>query len=142
MYSINYFKASRGPEHRHIVVVSSYFRPWPEGPPWYLRLESDCSKSICVIFMIFVDLLYRMYGYNLPKFHLIFIRIDDVTGAGTYKYDHIFSNLRTGDTYREEFCLFIPSGTDINNQITFRKHSHIIPCYLQASKTALDQKLL
>ena len=142
MYSINYFKASRGPEHRHIVVVSSYFRPRPEGQPWYRRLETYCSKSICSIFMIFVDLLYGMYGYNLHKFHLVFNRIDDVTGAGTYKYDHIFTNLRTGDTYREEFRLFILPGTDINYHITFRKHSDILPCYLQASKTALDQKLL
>ena len=89
--------------------------------------------------MIFVDLLYRMYCYDLPKFHLIFIRIDDVTGAGTYKYDHIFSNLRTGDTYREEFCLFTLPRPEINYQITFKKPSAILPCYLQASKTGLDQ---
>ena len=92
--------------------------------------------------MIFTELLYDMYGYMLLKFHVICMRIDVVTGAGTYKYDKIFSNLSTGDTYREEFRLFILPGTDINYQITFRKHSDILPCYLQASKTTLDQNLL
>ena len=70
------------------------------------------------------------------------MRIDDVTGAGTYKYDHIFSNLCTGDTYSEEFRLFILNGTEINYQITFKKDSDILPDYLRASKNALDQKLL
>ena len=100
-----------------------------------------CSKSIFCICMIFRVLLYGMRGSILLKFHLICMRIDEVTGAGTYKYDNIFSNLSMGDTYREEFRFFILPGTDINYQITFRKHSDILPYYLQASKTALDQKL-
>ena len=92
--------------------------------------------------MIFTDLLYGIPGSILHKFHPSCMRIDEVTGAGTYKYDHIFCNLSTGYIYREEFRLFILPGMDINYQITFRKHSDILPCYLQASKTALDQKLL
>ena len=94
------------------------------------------------MFMIFTELLYGMHGYILLQFHLICMRIDEVTGTGTYKYDHILSNLTTGDTYREEFRLFILPGTELNYQITFQKHFDIFPCYLQASKTALDQKLL
>ena len=83
-----------------------------------------------------------MLGYMLFKFNVIRMRIDVVTVALTYKYYKMFTNLRTGDTYREEFRHFILPGTDINYQITFIKHSDILPCYLQASKTALDQKLL
>ena len=92
--------------------------------------------------MIFAELLNGIHGYIVLKFHLICMRIDVVTGAGTYKYDHIFSNLRTGDTYREEFCLFTLPRPEINYHITFKKPSAILPCYLQASKTGLDQKLL
>ena len=92
--------------------------------------------------MIFTELLYGMHGYILIKFHLICMRIDEVRGAGTYKYDHIFTNLSTGDTYREEFRLLILPGLDINYQITFGKHSGIFQDYQQAYKTALIQKLL
>ena len=70
------------------------------------------------------------------------MRIDEVTGADTYIYDHIFSYLSTGDTYSEDFCLFIFNGTEINYQLTCKKHSDTFQYYLQASKTALDQKLL
>ena len=73
--------------------------------------------------MIFTELLYSLHGYIVLKFHLICMRIDVVTGAGPYKYDHIFTNVSTGDTYREEFHLLILFWTDINYQITFRNHS-------------------
>ena len=55
------------------------------------------------MFMMFTKLLYGMYGYIVLQFHLICMRIDEVTGAGTYNYDNIFGHLSTGDTYREEF---------------------------------------
>ena len=92
--------------------------------------------------MIFTYPLYDMYGYMLFTFNVIGMRIDGVTGAGTYKYDNIFSNLSTGDSYREKYRLFILPGTDINYQITFRKRSDILSYYLQSSKTSLDRKLL
>ena len=94
------------------------------------------------MYMIFTVLLYDVHGYILLQFHLICMRIDEVTVNGTYNYDNIYGNLSTRDTYREEFRLFILPGTELNYQITFQKHSYILPCYLQASKTALDQKLL
>ena len=75
--------------------------------------------------MIFTYLLYDIHGYMLLKFDVICMRFDEVTVAGTYKYDHIFTHFSTGDTYREEFRLFILPGTDINYQTTFRKHSDI-----------------
>ena len=65
-------------------------------------MESDNSKSILCIVMIFTELLYGMHGYILLRFHLIGMRIDVVTGVGTYKYDNIFTNVSTGDTYRGE----------------------------------------
>ena len=70
------------------------------------------------------------------------MRIDEVTGAGTYKCDKSFSNLSTGDTYREQFRRLILPSSEINYQITFKEHSDIFRYYLQASKTDLDQKLL
>ena len=93
MSSINYFIGSGSPLHRHILVVSSYSRPYPDGSlcRGYLCMESDYSKSIRCIFMIFTDPLHDMHGYMLFKFHVICMRIDQVTGAGTYKYDKIFS---------------------------------------------------
>ena len=69
------------------------------------------------------------------------MRNDKVTGAGTYKYDKLLSNLSAGDTYREECRLFILPGTDINYQITFRKHSDTLH-YQQVPLTTLAQKLL
>ena len=59
------------------------------------------------------------------------MRIDEVTGAGTYIYDNNFSNLSTGDTDREEFRCFLLPGTEINYQITFKKHSDIFQYYPQ-----------
>ena len=105
-------------------------------------LKSDCSTIILCIFMIFTDLMYGMHGNIYTKSHEICRRIDEVTGAQTYKFDHIFTSLCTSGTYRHDFCLFILPGTNINYQITFRKNSDILPCYLQASETTLVQKLL
>ena len=73
----------------------------------YLCMESNYSRSIHCIFMIFTELLYRVYGNILPEFYLICMRIDDVTVAGAYKEDHIFRHLSTGDSYRAEFRLCI-----------------------------------
>ena len=78
----------------------------------------------------------------LPEFHLVGMRIDEVTVAGTYKYGHISRHLSTGDTYRAEFRFYILPGSKINYIISFKKLDDIFPDYLRASKTALDQKLL
>ena len=51
------------------------------------------------IFMIFTEHLYGMHGYIVLKFHLICMRFDEVTGAGTYKYAKIVSNMNTGYMY-------------------------------------------
>ena len=83
-----------------------------------------------------------MCGYNLLTFQLNCLIIDEATGAGTYIYDKIFCNWSMGDNYREEFRRFILARTEINYQITFKKHSDTFQYYLRASKTALDQKLL
>ena len=77
----------------------------------------------------------------LPEFHLVGMRIDEVTVAGTYKYGHISSNLSTGDIYRADFRLCILPWTK-NSYITgFKKLFDIFPDYQRASKTTLDQKL-
>ena len=144
MSSIKYFIESGSPVHRHILVVSSYFHLRPQGPlcRGYLCLESDYSISIHSRIMIFTECLYSMHGFILLTFHLICMRIDEVTEAGTYKYYNSFSYLSTGDTYIEELCCFILTCTDIIHQITFKEHSDIFQYYLRASKTALHQKLL
>ena len=142
--SITYFAESGSPVHRHILVVSSYLHLRPQGPlcRGYLCLESDYSISIDSRIMVFTQCLCSMHGYILLTLHLICMRIDEVTGTWTYNSDNIFGHLSTGDTYREEFRLFILPWTEINYQFTFQKHSDMFPCYLQASETALDQTLL
>ena len=96
-------------------------------------MESDYSKSMHCIFMIFTELLYGMHGYILLQFNLICMRIDEATGTGTYKYHRIFSYLSTRDTYTEEIRHFILPRTEINYQTRFKKSSDIFSCYLQDS---------